>query len=101
MALTRNGNTLYFSTGSTANEFVPTNNTNCLVHYVVQTTNNASNSLLLYDGGDSLVKLSIVNKDAGVSYMYDFSAKPLNFPNGIRCSTVNCEATLVYSQIGT
>lgn len=100
MALTRNGNTLYIPSGETNTDYVPTNNTTLIVSYILLSCEATHGTLTLYNGGGSVLKLHLHGENAAATERYDFTRDPIIFPNGIRATTVDCVATIVFRQAG-
>lgn len=100
MALTRNGNTLYIPSGETNTDYVPTSNTTLLVSYILLSCEATHGTLVLYNGGGSVLKLHLHGENATATSMYDFTDDPLIFPNGLRATSTDCTATIVFRQAG-
>lgn len=90
MANAVQGNTIYIdSTGDVRT--TPTK-----VYMIVVTATAASCVLALADAGSSVAKINLRVVTSGASQLFDFSANPLFFPNGIEVTTItNGVATLV------
>lgn len=100
MALTVNANTIYIPSGETDTDYVPTNSKSISVSGIWVTPSSAGGSLLLEDGGGNTAKLLLVGATANETKFFDLQRMPLIFPNGVRVTTTNCVATLLYSRGG-
>jgi len=66
------------------------------VYYIVLTATTANSILVLSDILSSVKKIELRAATSGESRIFDFSANPLFFPNGVEATTVtNGNATLV------
>lgn len=101
MANTLNGNTWYIDTAhsTSANDLV---RASVLVTYIIVTATSASAVLVLSDvQGTAPAKLELRVAAADTSQLFDFSYKPLLFPNGIQVTTLtNCKAMCIISSTG-
>jgi hypothetical protein len=90
VANVENGNSVYIdSTGQVTDTGKP-----ALVSYIVFTTTAANDELILKDDDtNGSLKIAIKHATADDTVMYDFSSKPIFFPNGIYCSTISTGAT--------
>lgn len=99
MANVRNSNTFYIDTAySSANDELPVKGIK--VYYIIYTTSNATNQLVLADSVTGITKVSIKNATSGTSSIFRFDELPMVFPNGIRPITVTaCTATLMVDEV--
>ena len=96
MANVLNGNSWYVDSAYTtsADDLI---RPSTQVNYIVVTTTAANAILVMGDvQGTSSTKMELRVAASGASQLFDFSRKPLLFPNGIRITTLtNCKATFV------
>lgn len=101
MANVLNGNSFYVDTAysTSADDLV---RASVLVSYVIVTTTAANGVVLAGDvAGTSPSKLSLKLAANTSSQIFDFSRRPILFPNGIRVTTLtNCVVTFVLSNQG-
>lgn len=94
MANVRNSNTWYIDTAASSLAIA-----NLKVSYVIVTATAAAAILNLQDVTTTANKANLRVATSGDSVVFDFSLKPLVFPNGILPSTVtNCVATCVLEE---
>lgn len=92
MANVHNGNTLFIDTTGTVG---PTKNVK--IAYMVVSVTGASPALTLQDGTTN--KLDLTFQASTSPQLFDFSAAPIYFPNGVNVSVRNsCTVTLVMVQ---
>lgn len=98
MANVENANTIYVdSTGTLTSE------KNVKLAYILYTSSAGGDTLTLRDkDGSGALKLTVRNNIATDSTIYDFSLRPVVFPNGIHVSTISAgsTATLVLTKGG-
>lgn len=91
MANARNSNTWHIDSTGDLTPLVPVT-----VYYVVLAASSANAHLVLSDAGASTKKLDVRVATSHESKVFDFSANPIHFPNGIEVTTItNGVATLV------
>lgn len=98
MANVRNGNSFYIDTqsSSSSDDLVIRG---IKVHYIILTATAANGRLVLQDTGNNVNKCDVRVATSGACQVFDFSACPLFFPNGIKPSTLsNAVATLIGSE---
>jgi hypothetical protein len=90
MANVLNGNTLYVDTAGDL-KTTPTK-----VYFITVTATAANSILALADTSSSVPKIELRVATSGATQLFDFSANPLFFPNGVEATTVTtARATLV------
>lgn len=102
MANTRNANTFFVDTAAADAAPATTGNLalpNLKVLYMLVSIDGANPRLTLRDVSTSAVKFDIDLGTPDSPTYYDFSRKPVVFPNGINPSTVDsCRVTLVIEE---
>lgn len=89
---TTNGNTIYITTGT--GDIADTQGTK--VMYVILTATSANGRIVLEDTTSTKVKIDLRVPTSGETKVFDFSAAPLYFPNGINVDTLTtASVTLV------
>lgn len=97
MANIRNSNSFYIDSTGALNT-----DANTRVFYIVITSTAAPGTITIADNqGTPVTKLSLAVDVADRSTIFDFSRKPLIFPNGINITAItNCTAMIEYSTTG-